>query len=142
MQVTVLVLPDAHASSFPGLHNLETISDALIKKGIGVTIARDPEFVKGFGEDSAWQELQVCSFLRHDLCSATTRWLFLYMLAGMYGPCNLWLTLTTRLVDKCCERGACAHVCFFQKGYRSFTSDTQALADTELSLMPCLHAGV
>ncbi|CAL5218812.1 g540 [Coccomyxa viridis] len=57
-KVTVLVLPDAHASSFPGLHNLETISDALIKKGIGVTIARDPEFVKGFGEDSAWQELQ------------------------------------------------------------------------------------
>ena len=66
------MLPDAQASSYPGLHNLESISDALIKKGIGVTIARDQEFVKGFGEDSAWQELQVGSSLSREPCSDRT----------------------------------------------------------------------
>ena len=59
------MLPDAKAASFPGLHNLDTISDALVKQGIGVTVARDEEFVKGFGEDSAWQELQAGSSPRH-----------------------------------------------------------------------------
>ena len=64
-QITVLVLPDTQAHSFPGVHNLDVIGDALVKKGIGVTVARDPEFVKGFDEDSAWQELQAGSSLRN-----------------------------------------------------------------------------
>ena len=59
----MLVLPDAQASSFVGYHNLDAISDALVRKGIGVKIAWDPDFVKGFGEDSAWQEMQVRSSL-------------------------------------------------------------------------------
>jgi len=63
----VLVLPDAQASSFVGYHNLDAISDALVKKSIGVKIARDPDFVKGFGEDSAWQEMQVRSSLSSKL---------------------------------------------------------------------------
>ena len=67
MQLTVLVLPDAQASSSVGCHNLDAISDALIRKGIGVTTARDSDFVKGFGEDSAWQELQVGPSLRRML---------------------------------------------------------------------------
>ena len=86
------MLPDAQASSYPGLHNLETISDALIKKGIGVTVARDQEFVKGFGEDSAWQELQVGSSLSHGPCAQSTRRPFLLLINGMYICCVMQMS--------------------------------------------------
>lgn len=84
LQVTVLALPDAVASNDVSYHNLDTVGDALIRKGIGVRIARDPDFQRGFGEDSAWQELQVSGAV-HRICLTSV-----YgrnAISTMRGPC-------------------------------------------------------